>query len=198
MPLPDSREETATAASQVRSTTINAIQDAIIALGNPLVGRWHWYAPSHLGQRFTAGGAFTDNFRELVFPVGPNTGQWMMSLMFPVGTRILSIGARYKHVAAEGAGKLGNMTLVGYRQSIDGTGIGQTVAGTPAGTGGHTFDLNGNNGAGALWAEDIGNIEQTQTHAVMQANYTYQLSLARTGAIILEGVGIKVLPDNTH
>lgn len=67
MPLPFSREETATAANPVKSTTINAIQDAIIASADQL--KWetplfrihqNWSAPMYAAWTATANGSATN------------------------------------------------------------------------------------------------------------------------------------------
>jgi hypothetical protein len=88
MPLPTSREETATPANPVSSNTINAIQDSIVGAKFPL--RTVWTPPRNL---YLAGGVAPSNAAQVLTSTGA-ADVWCDALPLPPGTRITHIKAR--------------------------------------------------------------------------------------------------------
>jgi hypothetical protein len=108
MPLPDSRNETATPASPVKSATINDLQDCIIGRRH---GELTYPIPAYGGFALHSG-SYTVN-RDISFPGG--AGSVTHSLHYlPVGTVITTVAWEYNRAGA------GTVTLKLRRRPIGG------------------------------------------------------------------------------
>lgn len=108
MALPDTREDTAVDGENVKPSTINAIQDAIIALYNgkrklhtKILDHLRWIGRGTGGQESTADRTVSDQW-EISSP--GYAGDWAMGLELEVGDRIHGI-TLYVHTKS-GSGNL--------------------------------------------------------------------------------------------